>query len=113
MPNHTFCNVNIVVCHAFIVRLIDIVHVNKSIAHFVLAAVDKSINNTINAFVTHNVNVHCDSVCISLARDFGQFLFRPVGNALVSVIVERLNKTCTAFNRSVHEKFYPVRQNVL
>ena len=100
------------VCHTLIIRGIDVAHVHQRIAHLVLSAIGVCTDNGIDGLVTHGMDMHRDSIGIRLARDVCQFLFGPVGEALMSVGIERIHKARTAFHRTVHEEFEPVRLDV-
>ena len=97
------------VCHTLIIRRIDVAHVHQRIAHLVLSAIGVCTDNSIDGLVTHGMDMHRDSIGIRLARNVCQFLFGPVGEALVPVRIERLHISGTAFNSAVHEEFEPVR----
>ena len=112
MPKHTRGDIDIMVGHTFVIRLFDTIHVYQRIAHFILSTVNEGIDNTLNALIAHYMDVHGDSLFVSLACDVRQFLFRPVGNALMSVRIERIYKSCAAFHRAVHEHFEPVRPDM-
>ena len=90
------------VCHTFIIRRVYITHVNKRVAHLIFAAVDKSIYNAIDALVAHDVYVYSQAFCIRLAGYLSQFVFFPVGDALMSVRIHRLNKSRAALDRAVN-----------
>ena len=112
MPEHTRGNIYIIVCHTLIVGFIDTVHVYQRIAHLFLSTVDVGIDNTLHALVAHDVDVHGDTPFVGLAGDVRQFLFRPVRDTLVIVRIERVNKSCAAFHRSVHKHLEPVSADV-
>ena len=97
-----------VVSHTLKIRRIGFIHVYQRVAHLVLSAVDVGVDNAGDAFVAHYVYVHGDALGVGLARDVGQLVFRPVGNTLVTVRIERIHKSCAAFHRAVHEQFDPV-----
>ena len=109
VPNHTCGYVNIIVRNTLIIRLIDVAQVNNRVAHFFFAAFDVSIDDAIDSRVAECVYMHCQAVCISLARNFRNFFFRPVDNPLMTVEINGINKTRAAFYGAVHKKFYPIR----
>ena len=113
MPKHAFADLYVMICHTFKIRRIDAIHVYQRIAHFIFSTIDISIDNAIDTFVSHDMYVHGYPLCISLTRDVCQFLFRPVGDTLLTARIERLHKTCAAFHRAVHEELEPVRFDVV
>ena len=109
MPKHTLSNVDVVVCNALIIRLVDIMHMYKRITQFILSAIDECADYAINALVAHCVHVHGQAVRVSLARQLRNLLFCPVDDALMTVRIQRLNKSCAGFHSAVYEYLNPVR----
>ena len=108
MPKHTRGDIDVVVGHTLIIGSIDVAHVYQRVAHLVLSAVDEGVDNASDALVTHHVYVHGDAVVIGLARHLRQFLFGPVGTALMSVGIYGVYESRTSFYRTIHEEFDPI-----
>ena len=101
------------VCHALIIRLVDVAHVYQRIAHFILAAINECVDDEVDRLVAHCVGVHRQAVCVRLARYVGQLLLRPVSTALVPVGIQRVHISGASIHRAVNKKLDPVGLYVL
>ena len=93
--------------HTLVILWIDVTHVYQRVAHLILSTIGVCADNGIDGLVTHGMDMHGDAIGIGSARDVGQFLFSPVGEALMSVGIQRIHIAGTAFNCAVHEEFEP------
>ena len=107
MPRYPGGDIDVVVCHALVVRRIHVAYMHKGIAHFVLSAVDESVDNRADALVAHDMNVKGQPPRIGFAGNFRQIFFLPVGDSLAAVEIQRIYKTGAAFHRAVQENLYP------
>ena len=113
MPSHTRGDIDVVLCHTLVIFIIDVAHVYQRIAHLILSAIDKGVDYLTDALVSHDMNVDGQTLGISLACQLGHFLFRPVGNALVSVGIEGIHNSRTSFYSTVEEELDPSGHDTL
>ena len=70
----------------------------------VLSAIDVSVDHALHTLVAHDVAMNGYPVGVRPARQIGQFLFRPVGYALMAVGIERLDKSGAGLHSAVHRR---------
>lgn len=109
MPCHTRSDIDVMLCHSQIILRIDVANVNECVAHLVLPTVDECVDHLIDTLVSHHMYVDYQTVGISLACQLRHFLFRPIGNALVTVGIERVHDASTCLHTTVEKQFNPPR----